>query len=76
MDKEFIPKVRILDALMLVAKSLQKDENIYKEDLPRIKVIAADLLRRHNANELQLSNQQYEAMITILGYKNDFSKDS
>ncbi|RMG29546.1 MAG: hypothetical protein D6732_17505 [Methanobacteriota archaeon] len=76
MDDDLTPKVRILDALQLVARSLKRKENIFLTDLPRIKMIAADLMNKHIKHELQLSKKQYDAIVTILGHQSNFSEQS
>lgn len=75
MDDESSPKIRILDALQLVAKSLKQKENVFLTDLPRIKLIAADLMDKHTRHELQLSKKQYDAIVTILGFQNELMND-
>lgn len=74
MDDEISPKVRILDALQLVARSLKRKENVFLTDLPRIKMIAADLMDKHVKHELQLSKKQYDAIVTILGHRTNLGE--
>lgn len=69
MEKDSKIEVRILDALQFVAKSLRKDDPFFRDDLPKIKLIAADLLKKHSSHKVQLNAEQYEAILSILEYK-------
>ncbi len=60
---------RVLDILKIIAKGLEKDDPRFMNNIQQVKQVAADILLQHSKHKYQLKNEEFNAVVSILEFK-------